>query len=157
MVSAEVECHEGRRQQAIDGNDFRRVAVGDRAPHSMRFVPIATLRDEALPNVSLLLKNAKFADTMTADTTLSAGLRYMRVPRRLPMIATAHDRIAAVRLIVAIMRAALVIVQNWRERHRVRRKLAVMTERELMDIRTCWSEISDEVNRPFWQPHRGQR
>jgi hypothetical protein len=45
--------------KAMDGNDFRRVAAGDRAPH-------------------------QFANSMIADTTLSAGLRYMRVPRRIP-------------------------------------------------------------------------
>jgi uncharacterized protein YjiS (DUF1127 family) len=118
--------------KAMDGSDFCHVAAGDRAPH-------------------------QFADTMTADTTLSAGLRYLGAAPEAPMIATAHDRIAAVRPIVAIVQAALVLVQSWRERHRVRRKLAAMTERELMDIRTCWSEIADEVNRPFWQPHRRQR
>jgi hypothetical protein len=37
--------------KAMDGSDFCHVAAGDRAPH-------------------------QFADTMTADTMLSAGLRY---------------------------------------------------------------------------------
>jgi len=25
-----------------------------------------------------------------------------------------------------------------------------MSERELRDIGTCWSEIADEVGKPFW-------
>jgi uncharacterized protein YjiS (DUF1127 family) len=41
-------------------------------------------------------------------------------------------------------------VQTWRARSRVRRQLAVMSERELQDIGTCWSEIADEAGKPFW-------
>ena len=38
-----------------------------------------------------------------------------------------------------------------RERSRIRRQLAVMSERELQDMGTCWSEIADEVGKPFWR------
>jgi len=41
-------------------------------------------------------------------------------------------------------------VGTWRARSRVRRQLAVMSERELQDIGTCWAEIADEVGKPFW-------
>jgi uncharacterized protein YjiS (DUF1127 family) len=35
-------------------------------------------------------------------------------------------------------------------RSRVRRQLAVMSERELQDMGTCRAEIADEVGKPFW-------
>jgi len=38
----------------------------------------------------------------------------------------------------------------WRERRRVRGQLAAMSERELQDIGVCWSEIANEVGKPFW-------
>jgi uncharacterized protein YjiS (DUF1127 family) len=41
-------------------------------------------------------------------------------------------------------------VRTWRARSRVRCQLAVMSERELQDIGTCWAEIADEVGKPFW-------
>jgi uncharacterized protein YjiS (DUF1127 family) len=40
-------------------------------------------------------------------------------------------------------------VRTWRAR-RVRRQLAVMSERELQDMGTCRAEIADEVGKPFW-------
>jgi uncharacterized protein YjiS (DUF1127 family) len=41
--------------------------------------------------------------------------------------------------------------RNRRERLRVRRLLATMTERDLQDIGSCcWSKIADEINKPFW-------
>ena len=39
----------------------------------------------------------------------------------------------------------------WRERQRIRRQLAVMSERELQDIGTCRSEIACEIANPFWR------
>jgi uncharacterized protein YjiS (DUF1127 family) len=41
-------------------------------------------------------------------------------------------------------------VPTWRARSRVRRQLAVMSERELQDMGTCRAEIADEVGKPFW-------
>ncbi|WP_354142536.1 hypothetical protein [Bradyrhizobium sp. NP1] len=35
--------------------------------------------------------------------------------------------------------------------------MAVMTERELMDMGSCWSEISDHVNKPFWKAQGRRR
>jgi len=49
------------------------------------------------------------------------------------------------------MREAEVVVSTWRERVRVRRSLASMSERELHDIGTGWSEIAHEVSKPFWR------
>jgi len=45
----------------------------------------------------------------------------------------------------------LMLVGLWRERRRVRRQLAAMNERELQDIGTCWSEIAEEIGKPFWR------
>jgi uncharacterized protein YjiS (DUF1127 family) len=42
-------------------------------------------------------------------------------------------------------------VRVWRERSRIRCQLAVMSERELQDIGTCWSEIAAEAGKPFWR------
>ena len=39
----------------------------------------------------------------------------------------------------------------WRKRVRYRRALAQMGERELADIGVCWSQIAEEVNKPFWR------
>jgi uncharacterized protein YjiS (DUF1127 family) len=39
----------------------------------------------------------------------------------------------------------------WRERARFRQELAARSERELQDIGTCWSSISDEISKPFWR------
>ena len=53
--------------------------------------------------------------------------------------------------LLAVMREAEVVVSTWRERVRVRRSLASMSERELHDIGTGWSEIAHEVSKPFWR------
>jgi uncharacterized protein YjiS (DUF1127 family) len=45
----------------------------------------------------------------------------------------------------------LALVRLWRERHRVRRQLAVMSERELRDIGICRPEIAHEIGKPFWR------
>ena len=42
-------------------------------------------------------------------------------------------------------------VALWRKRVRYRRALARMEERELADIGVCWSQIAEEVNKPFWR------
>jgi uncharacterized protein YjiS (DUF1127 family) len=42
-------------------------------------------------------------------------------------------------------------VRVWRDRSRVRRQLAVMSERELQDMGKCWPEIAYEASKPFWR------
>ncbi|WP_245310925.1 DUF1127 domain-containing protein [Bradyrhizobium valentinum] len=42
-------------------------------------------------------------------------------------------------------------MRTWRERSRARRHLAAMSGRELQDIGTCWSQVANEVIKPFWQ------
>jgi uncharacterized protein YjiS (DUF1127 family) len=46
---------------------------------------------------------------------------------------------------------ALSTLRIWRERARSREVLAARSERELQDIGTCWSSISDEIGKPFWR------
>lgn len=43
------------------------------------------------------------------------------------------------------------VVRLWRERARFRHELAARSERELQDIGTCRSSISDEIGKPFWR------
>jgi uncharacterized protein YjiS (DUF1127 family) len=43
------------------------------------------------------------------------------------------------------------LARVWRERQRIRRQLAVMSERELQDAGTCRSEIACEIAKPFWR------
>ena len=67
----------------------REGAARTRAPKGMRWVPIATLADEALPNVMRKviahgLGQALGSTASAADTMLSAGLRYDGAKRRLP-------------------------------------------------------------------------
>jgi uncharacterized protein YjiS (DUF1127 family) len=45
----------------------------------------------------------------------------------------------------------LMLVRLWCERDRVRRRLAAMNARELQDMGTCWSEIAEEIGKPFWR------
>jgi uncharacterized protein YjiS (DUF1127 family) len=52
---------------------------------------------------------------------------------------------------LAVIGAMVAGVGIWRERRRIRRQLAVMSVRELQDMGTCWSEISDEAGKPFWR------
>jgi uncharacterized protein YjiS (DUF1127 family) len=49
---------------------------------------------------------------------------------------------------VCAFRATLAV---WHRRVRYRRALAGMGERERADIGVCWSQIADEVNKPFWR------
>ena len=50
----------------------------------------------------------------------------------------------------------LAVVRMWRERSRVRRQLAVMSDRELHDIGICRAEIADETAKPFWREIKGR-
>jgi uncharacterized protein YjiS (DUF1127 family) len=52
---------------------------------------------------------------------------------------------------LAAIAAMLAPIRLWRNRSRVRRQLAVMSERELQDMGTCRSLISDEIGKPFWR------
>jgi uncharacterized protein YjiS (DUF1127 family) len=40
---------------------------------------------------------------------------------------------------------------TWRERVRQRRELAHWTDRDLHDIGLSWSDVADEVKKPFWR------
>jgi uncharacterized protein YjiS (DUF1127 family) len=50
----------------------------------------------------------------------------------------------------AVFGGILAHVGIWRARRRVRRQLAVMSERELEDIGVCRAEIADQIGKPFW-------
>jgi uncharacterized protein YjiS (DUF1127 family) len=50
----------------------------------------------------------------------------------------------------AVVKALFALVRVWRQRQRVRRQLAVMSDRELQDIGICRSEIDCEIAKPFW-------
>jgi len=39
----------------------------------------------------------------------------------------------------------------WRHRYQTRRELARWSERDLHDIGLSWSELANEVDKPFWQ------
>jgi uncharacterized protein YjiS (DUF1127 family) len=45
----------------------------------------------------------------------------------------------------------LSMLRIWRERARSRAELAARSDRELQDIGTCRSSISDEISKPFWR------
>jgi uncharacterized protein YjiS (DUF1127 family) len=53
--------------------------------------------------------------------------------------------------LVARVREFRATLALWRRRVRYRRALAAMGERELKDIGICWSQIAEEVNKPFWR------
>jgi uncharacterized protein YjiS (DUF1127 family) len=50
-----------------------------------------------------------------------------------------------------VIEAIIARVRLWQTRSRTRRQLAVMNARELQDIGTCWSDIADEIAKPFWR------
>jgi uncharacterized protein YjiS (DUF1127 family) len=50
----------------------------------------------------------------------------------------------------------LMLMLTWRERSRVRRQLAVMSERELHDMGVCRAEVADEIGRSFWPEIKGR-
>ena len=51
----------------------------------------------------------------------------------------------------AIVEGLFALASVWRERQRVRRQLADMSERELQDVGTCRSDIACEIAKPFWR------
>ena len=51
----------------------------------------------------------------------------------------------------AIIEAIIARVRLGRSRSQTRRQLAVISAREGQDIGTCWSEIANEVAKPFWR------
>jgi uncharacterized protein YjiS (DUF1127 family) len=58
--------------------------------------------------------------------------------------------------LLAVARSILMLVATWRARSRVRRQLAVMSDRELHDIGVCRAEVADEISRPFWREMKGR-
>jgi uncharacterized protein YjiS (DUF1127 family) len=53
--------------------------------------------------------------------------------------------------VTGVVSNAFSTLRIWRERMRFRQELAERSERELQDIGTCWSSISDEIKKPFWR------
>ena len=53
---------------------------------------------------------------------------------------------------VGVFRGALSqiseVLHTWRDRSKMRRELARLSERELHDIGRCWSDIAHEVDKP---------
>jgi uncharacterized protein YjiS (DUF1127 family) len=43
------------------------------------------------------------------------------------------------------------MARTWRERARSQAELAAPSDRELQDIGTCRSSISEEISKPFWR------
>ena len=66
-----------------------------------------------------------------------------------------HDRLRPSRKFAesafAIIEGLFALVRVWRERQRIRRQLADMSERELQDDGTCRSDIACEIAKPFWR------
>jgi uncharacterized protein YjiS (DUF1127 family) len=52
---------------------------------------------------------------------------------------------------LSAVESMLALVRVWRERRRIRRQLAAMSERELRDIGMYWSDIASETGKPFWR------
>jgi uncharacterized protein YjiS (DUF1127 family) len=53
--------------------------------------------------------------------------------------------------LIALVRNIRSTARVWRTRAHDRRELAARSERELRDMGTCWAQIADEVNKPFWR------
>ena len=53
--------------------------------------------------------------------------------------------------IIAVTAAFRLTLAIWRSRARSRQALAQMSERELTDIGVSWSQIAEEVSKPFWR------
>jgi uncharacterized protein YjiS (DUF1127 family) len=53
--------------------------------------------------------------------------------------------------VLAVIAVVLAFILVWRERRRGRRELAVMSERELLDIGIYRSDIANEIDKPFWR------
>jgi len=50
----------------------------------------------------------------------------------------------------------VMLVTAWRQNSRDRRRLAVMSDRELQDIGACRAEVADEISRSFWREMKGR-
>jgi uncharacterized protein YjiS (DUF1127 family) len=53
--------------------------------------------------------------------------------------------------IARIVKSVRATTSRWRDRVRYRRALARLSERELIDIGICWSQIAEEASKPFWR------
>jgi uncharacterized protein YjiS (DUF1127 family) len=53
--------------------------------------------------------------------------------------------------IIAVTAAFRSTLATWRTRACSRHALAQMSERELTDIGVSWSQIAEEVSKPFWR------
>ena len=62
-----------------------------------------------------------------------------------------HPSSALINPLVVLVRNILSTVRIWRARAHARRELAARSERELLDMGTCWSSIAEEVSKPFWR------
>ena len=43
------------------------------------------------------------------------------------------------------------VLNMWRDRYAMRRELAQWSEQDLHDIGRSWSDITHEVDKPFWR------
>jgi len=43
-----------------------------------------------------------------------------------------------------------VVLRMWHERYTMRRELEALSEQDLHDIGRSWSDITNEVDKPFW-------
>ena len=43
------------------------------------------------------------------------------------------------------------VLDMWHDRYTMRRELARLSEQDLHDIGRSWSDIADEVDKPFWR------
>ena len=43
------------------------------------------------------------------------------------------------------------VLNMWRDRYAMRRELAQWSEQDLHDIGRSWSDITNEVDKPFWR------
>jgi uncharacterized protein YjiS (DUF1127 family) len=43
------------------------------------------------------------------------------------------------------------VLHRWHDRYRMRCELARFSEEDLHDIGRSWSDITDEVDKPFWR------
>jgi uncharacterized protein YjiS (DUF1127 family) len=53
--------------------------------------------------------------------------------------------------IAQIVNSVRATTTRWRDRVCHRRALATMNGRDLADIGVCWSQIAEEVSKPFWR------
>lgn len=63
----------------------------------------------------------------------------------------AKPRRTAVGLVAIVVRRIVAGARLWRERSRMRRRLAAMSERDLNDLGLSPSSIETEINKPFWR------